>query len=249
MFNKLVVVGIYTLLLGFSSLSFALSETVEKNLKEKFSRLPGLEISQVKATPIKGLVEVMTSQGLFYASEDGDYLIQGAMFSLGGNLVNLTEQSLANVRLEGVKKFEANMIVYPAKDEKHVITVFTDISCGYCRKLHSQIDEYNDKGITVRYLAYPRAGVSDALGQPTKVYRDMRSIWCSEDPKAMLDKAFKGENLPYRVCDKPVAEEYNFGRQIGVNGTPAIIVENGMMIPGYRGPADMLNVLNSLKGQ
>jgi thiol:disulfide interchange protein DsbC len=248
MFNKLIV-GLFALLCGFSSTSFALSADVEKTLKEKFSKLPGLEISQVKTTPINGLVEVITSQGLFYASEDGKYLIQGTLFSLADNIVNLTEKSLTAVRLEGIKTLEKNMIVYPAKNEQHVITVFTDISCGYCRKLHSQINEYNEKGITVRYLAYPRSGINDALGQPTKVFRDMRSIWCSENPKAMLDKAFNGESLPYRVCDTPIEAEYNFGRQIGVSGTPAIVVENGIMIPGYRGPDDMLKVLKSIKSQ
>jgi len=112
-----------------------------------------------------------------------------------------------------------------------VITVFTDITCGYCRKLHKQIDQYNNEGITVRYLAYPRSGIRNAAGQPTKVFKEMRSVWCSDDPKKALTEAFSGQKVAYRLCDKPVGKEFEFGRQVGVNGTPAIVLENGMMIP------------------
>ncbi len=244
---KKFVVSLFAVLVLFTSVSFADVSKNDSALKLKFSGLLGLKISQINATPLTGVVEIVTDQGLFYASDDGNFLIHGQLFGLGKGVVNLTEASLSKVRLEGMEKFADNMIIFPAKNEKYVITVFTDITCGYCRKLHSQIDKYNDEGITIRYLAYPRSGIKDGLGQPTKTYRDMRSVWCSDDPKKAISDAFLGKTVPYRLCKKPVAQEFEFGRQVGVNGTPAIMLSNGMMIPGYRDATSMLQVLEKIK--
>lgn len=245
---KKFIVSLLTLIVLFSVNTLAEPAAIDSNslLKSKFSAMLGLNISAIKKSPIKGLVEVFTDQGLFYASEDGNYLLHGKLFAITDKIVDLTEDSLTKLRIDGMQKFDNDMIVFPAKNEKHVITVFTDITCGYCRKLHNQMDEYNDKGITVRYLAYPRQGLKNALGEPTTTFKNMRSVWCSDDPKKALDSAFSGNTVAYRICDQKVAEEFNFGRQSGVNGTPAIMLENGMMIPGYRGPADMLKLLESI---
>jgi thiol:disulfide interchange protein DsbC len=215
-------------------------------LKIKLSSKLGLVVEQVIATPMLGLAELVTDQGLFYASYDGNYLIQGKLLGLGQNITNLTEQSMAKVRVKGMEKFSDDMIVYPAKNEKHTITVFTDITCGYCRKLHEQMDDYNDKGITVRYLAYPRAGITDREGKLTQGYKDLRSVWCNEDPAMALTKAKSGSGIPARICEKPIKEEFDFGRRVGVTGTPAIMLANGMMLPGYRGPDDMISMLEKL---
>ena len=119
-------------------------------VKAKLSQTLGFKVASIKPSPMNGVIEVLTDQGLFYASADGNFLLHGKMYGLGDNVTNLTEASLAQVRVEGMVKFSDAMIVYPAKNEKHVVTVFTDITCGYCRKMHEQIDDYNDKGITVR---------------------------------------------------------------------------------------------------
>jgi len=242
------MIGLATFIVLFSVNTMAKSVAVDSNsqLKTKFSAMLGLNVSAIKKSPIKGLVEVFTDQGLFYASEDGNYLLHGKLFGLTNKIVDLSEESLSQLRLDGMKKFDDNMIVFPAKNEKHVITVFTDITCGYCRKLHDQMAEYNAKGITVRYLAYPRQGIKNALGEPTATFKNMRSVWCSDDPKKALDAAFSGNTVAYRICDQKIAEEFNFGRQSGVNGTPAIMLENGVMIPGYRDPADMLKMLENI---
>jgi len=247
MLKKLVVS--FVVFVIFASQNVFASEAFEqekKALKLKFSALLGLEISQIKASPLNDIVEVFTNQGLFYASKDGNYLFHGKLFGINKSVVDLTEASLASIRLDGMKKFNKNMVVFPAKNEKHVITVFTDITCGYCRKLHNQMDEYNKKGITVRYLAYPRSGLKNALGELTANFKNMRSVWCNEDPKKAMSAAFSGGSVPYRICDMNVAEQFDFGRQVGVNGTPAIMLENGMMLPGYRDPASMLQVVESL---
>ncbi len=218
----------------------------EQALKEALFNKLGLEVKRLTPTPMAGLVEVITNQGLFYSSYDGKYLIQGSLYSLGEKVDNLTESGLAVVRVEGMVNFKDDAIVYPAKNEKYVVNVFTDITCGYCRKMHEQMSAYNDNGITIRYLAYPRAGIKDRMGNLTQGFKDLRSVWCHEDPQQALTKAKSGSSVAQRICDKPIQEEFEFGRQIGVSGTPAIILANGMMLPGYKEPDDLLAILESL---
>ena len=218
----------------------------EEYIKAEIFNILGLQVETARPSEVPGLAEVVTNQGLFYTSFDGKYLIQGKVYGLGKNVRNITEESLAKVRVEGINNFKDDMIVFPAKDEKHVVTVFTDITCGYCRKLHEQMDDYNDKGITVRYLAYPRAGVKDRMGNFTQGYKDLLSIWCNEDPNTAMTKAKAGSNVAQRICDKPIEEEFNFGRQVGVSGTPAIITDSGFMMPGYRKPDELLQILESM---
>jgi len=247
MLKKLIVgLVVFVTLVGQNVFANDSLEQEKNVLKLKFSALLGLEVSQVKASPLNDIFEVFTNQGLFYASKDGNFLFHGKLFGINKSVVDLTEASLASIRIDGMKKFDKNMVVFPAENEKHVITVFTDITCGYCRKLHNQMDEYNKKGITVRYLAYPRSGIKNSLGELTANFKNMRSVWCNENPKKAMTTAFTGGNVPYRICDMKVAEEFDFGRQVGVNGTPAILLENGMMLPGYRDPASMLQVLESI---
>lgn len=217
-----------------------------EQLKQTISQTLGLAVSDVRKTPMLGLAEIVTEQGLFYSSYDGEYFIQGKLFNLGPNVTNLTETSLAQVRVDGMAKFEKDMIVFPAKNEKHVVTVFTDITCGYCRKLHNDMEKYNDLGITVRYLAYPRAGVYQSPGQYTQGFEDLRSIWCHENPNKAMTNAKAGSSVARRICDKPIEENFKFGRQVGVSGTPAIVLANGFMLPGYRGANDLLNILENM---
>ena len=115
--------------------------------------------------------------------------------------------------------------------------------------MHKQMSEYNDKGITVRYMAYPRSGIKNQFGELSKGFKDLRSIWCNEDPKMALTKAKAGSPVAPRICDKPIEDEFHFGRQIGVNSTPAIIFANGMLTPGYRPPADLIKVLDAMQAE
>jgi thiol:disulfide interchange protein DsbC len=215
-------------------------------LKEKIAKKLGLDVVKVETTPMNDMAVVFTNQGIFYASYNGNFLIQGKLYSIKDSVTDLTEQSLASMRLDGVKKFSNDMIVYPAKDEKYVVTVFTDITCGYCRKMHAEMDEYNERGITFRYLAYPRSGIKDRLGNFTDGYKDLRSVWCSEDSAGALTSAKSGSGIAYRICDKPIEGQFDFGRQIGVSGTPAIILPNGMMVPGYQPPAQLEELLKKV---
>lgn len=217
-----------------------------ESLKKKIKAKLGLTVVKAEKTPVPGIALLITDQGLFYSSYNGDYFIQGKVYSLVTAVTDLAEQSLAKIRLEGMETFKDDMIVYKAKDEKYVVTVFTDITCGYCRKMHKEMDDYNERGITFRYLAYPRAGIKDRLGNYTEGFKDLRSVWCNEDPKTAMTDAKNSKGIGYRVCDKPIEAEFNFGRQVGVNGTPAIILSTGMMLPGYQPPAQLEQLLKTL---
>lgn len=221
----------------------------ENKIKQLISRNTQLNITSIKPSSFDGLLEIMTDGGLFYTTPTGEYLIQGKLYKIdnGKGIQDLTEESLKSVRVEGMKRFDKNTITFPAKNEKHVVSVYTDITCGYCRRFHNQIDEYNDLGITVKYLPYPRAGIYEQSGAFTKGYADLRSIWCHENPKEALTKAKAGQSVHERICDASVDQAFNFAQSIGVRGTPNIITENGAIIAGALPPAQLLQQIEILK--
>ena len=214
----------------------AISMSVTANdvaLKSKLEKL-GVKDIDIQTSPIKGLKTVVSDQGIFYASEDGEYLLQGKIYKL-------TDKGISNVTnkvlLDKLNALKNEMIVYPAKNEKHVITVFMDITCHYCHLLHQQVKEYNDLGITVRYLAFPRAGMeSQTAGQ-------MEAIFTAKDPTFALNEAEKGNLTKELKTPNVVRKHYLLGAQFGVNGTPTIITSEGEVIGGYLKPADLLAAL------
>lgn len=199
-------------------------------LKSKLEKL-GVKDIDIQTSPIKGLKTVVSDQGIFYASEDSEYLLQGKIYKL-------TDQGISNVSnkvlTDKLNALKGEMIVYPAKNEKHVVTVFMDITCHYCHLLHQKIKEYNDLGITIRYLAFPRSGASgQTAGQ-------MEAIFAAKDPVFALNEAEKG-NLPKELkTPNIVKKHYMLGVQFGVGGTPTIITSEGETIGGYLKPADLL---------
>ena len=195
----------------------------------------GAEKVEVKPSPVKGLKTAITDQGILYVSEDGKYVLQGKLYELNGDKAIDVSSSALMGTLESYKN---EMIVYPAKNEKHVVTVFMDITCGYCHKLHSQIKEYNDLGITMRYLAFPRKGMD-------KTAEQMEAIFTSKDNAYALNEAEKG-NLPQQLkTPNIVKKHYELGIQFGVRGTPSIVTSNGEMIGGYMSPKELLAALES----
>ncbi len=206
----------------------------------KFAEL-GVTVKQINPSPVTGLKELITNKGVLYASPDGQYLMQGTLIDLN-NRNNLTEQALNGVRVEGLKEYEESMIVYKAPNEKHSITVFTDISCGYCRKLHRELDDLLDAGITVKYLAFPRGGLQGSG------YADLMNVWCARDQQEALTEAKSGTSTKVVAgCSAPVAEHYQLGQSFGISGTPAIILEDGTMIPGYQPAAALKAALEANK--
>jgi thiol:disulfide interchange protein DsbC len=201
--------------------------------------MPGAQVDAITATEIKGLYEVVAGGNIFYASEDGRYLIQGQMFDAIAKK-NITETKLADVRKLALEKVgEKNMIIFKPETSKHFVSVFTDIDCGYCRKLHSEIDQYLAQGITVRYLFFPRAG------KGSESYSKAVSVWCAADKQKALTAAKKGESQETKTCDNPIDQHMQLGESFGMTGTPMIVTEKGNVLPGYVPAAQLAKILGS----
>lgn len=189
--------------------------------------IPGVTPEQIRKTPIEGLYEVTVGPRVIYVTADGRYVIQGELLDLVDR-VNLTEPAVKRARLTALEELGLdNMIVFPAKQPTHWITVFSDIDCTYCRRMHADIDQYLNVGITVRYVFYPRSGVD------TPSYDKAVSVWCAKDRKDALTRAKLKNEITPKTCDNPVRRHMALGEAFGVNGTPAIVTDLGTMVPGY----------------
>lgn len=217
-----------------ASSSFADEAAARKTISEF---LPGANIDSIKPTEIKGLYEIVAGGTIFYISEDGRYLLQGQMFD-AVDKKNITETKLSDVRKVALNAIgEQNMIIFKPAIGKYSVSIFTDIDCGYCRKLHSEIDQYLAQGITVRYLFFPRAG------KGSDSYKKAISVWCADDKQKALTAAKKGEPLGSKSCDNPVDQHMQLGETFGMSGTPMIITEKGNVLPGYVPAAQLAKIL------
>lgn len=209
------------------------NSTADNAIKQQLSR-QGINHVEIQPSPLAGIKTVIADQGIFYISENGQYVLQG-------NIYQLTDHGAVDIAhaylLKKVAEYEPQMIVYPAVAEKYVVTVFMDISCHYCRLLHQQVKAYNDLGITLRYLAFPRAG---ATGQTAS---QMEAIWQAKDPAFAFNQAEQGEMPKNLLKPAMVKKHYELGLQFGVKGTPSIILPNGELIGGYLAPQALLEAL------
>lgn len=218
--------------------SFALlSGSVYANdakLKQQLEKMGASNVS-ISPSALPNFKTAVTDQGVLQISDDGRFVIQGQVFELkNGKAIDITNNALLS-ELNAVQK---EMIVYPAKNEKHIVTVFMDITCHYCHILHSKMKEYNDLGITIRYLAFPRGGMN------TQVAKQMEAIWTAKDPVFALNEAEKG-NLPKeQKTPNIVKKHYELGLKFGVNGTPNMVTKDGELIRGYVEPKELLSMLN-----
>jgi thiol:disulfide interchange protein DsbC len=205
---------------GVSSEPADLKKILEKSL-------PGLEIDAVNPSEMPGLYEVVVGPRLLYVSADGRYMIQGDLIDLQEKK-NLTEPKLAKARAATIAKVGLDkMVVFKPEKPKYSVSVFTDIDCGYCRKLHSEIDQYMAEGIEIHYLFYPRAG------KDSESYDKAVSVWCAKDRNQALTDAKKGKEIEAKKCDNPVLDHMALGSDLGMRGTPLIVTEKGTMLPGY----------------
>jgi thiol:disulfide interchange protein DsbC len=203
--------------------------------------MPSVKIDSVKPSEVKGLYEVIVGANIFYVSEDGKYLLQGRLVDVAARK-DLTEEKLSGTRIQALKKIgQENMIVFKPKIKKYTVSVFTDIDCGYCRKLHSEIDQYLAQGITIQYLFFPRAG------KGSDSYNKAVSVWCAKDRNAALTDAKKGNTPPAKTCDNPVDEHMRLGEDFDVKGTPMIVTEKGNVYPGYLPAKQLAEALKSEK--
>jgi thiol:disulfide interchange protein DsbC len=213
--------------LALSALAFsayANEETVKKALT---ASMPTAKIESVKPSEIKGIYEATIEGNIFYVSEDGKYLLQGHLIDIKAKK-DLTEEKLNTQHKKDLDVMgEENMIIFKAKIKKYQISVFTDIDCGYCRKLHSEMDQYLAEGITVRYLFFPRAG------KGSESYNKAISVWCAADRNAALTAAKQGKNPENKQCKNPIDAHMALAEKFGVKGTPMIVTEKGTILPGY----------------
>lgn len=195
-----------------------------------------LAVTTISETPVEGLYQIQLENGrVIYGSGDGKYLVQGALIAVNaGQPRNLTAEVEAKAIGEVINGIPTkDLVVFAPAQPKTHITVFTDVDCGYCRKLHEEIGELNELGIEVRYAAFPRAGTD------SKTAEVMRSVWCAEDRQAAMTRAKQGKSVTPVTCENPVTGQYELGAQVGVQGTPAIFLANGTLVPGYK-PAQAL---------
>jgi thiol:disulfide interchange protein DsbC len=203
--------------------------------------MPTMKIDSIKPSEVKGLYEVSVGSNIFYVSEDGKYLLQGRLVDVAARK-DLTEEKLNGIRKQAIEKIgQDKMIVFKAKNPKYTVSVFTDIDCGYCRKLHSEIDQYLSQGITIQYLFFPRAG------KGSDSYNKAVSVWCAKDRNAALTAAKKGNTPEPKTCDNPVDEHMQLGADFDVKGTPMIVSGNGNIYPGYLPAKQLVEALESEK--
>ena len=231
---------LFFLILIFFATSAIANDALKKEFQKSLSRLSSdFEISDVKETPIKGIYQVTIGPDVIYMSRDGNYVLKCEILDIG-NRRNLTEDFHAQKRINLLNTIaDSEYIEFSSTKTKNHIYVFTDVDCGYCRKLHRDVPELNSMGIAVRYLAYPRAGVDSIIGE------EMRNVWCAENRQKALTTSKNRQPIEVKICDAPIARHHALGRELGVTGTPAIFLENGRKLPGYIPPDELYEQINN----
>jgi thiol:disulfide interchange protein DsbC len=212
-------------------------EAIEQRLA---TLVPDMSQVVISETPLNGIMQVRIGGDIVYMSSDGRYLMQGRMIDMDTQ-TDLTDTAMSGLRKEQLAELNHDEFVTFGNDSAEFeVLVFTDPDCGYCRRLHEQMDQYLEAGIRVNYLAFPRAGVGSAT------YDKMVSIWCAEDRQGAMDIAKSGQTPTPQTCDNPVADQYRIGQAMGVTGTPSILTFNGDIIPGYVPPERLIERLQNL---
>lgn len=194
---------------------------------------PDLKVDGIRTTPVPGLYEVALGPRLVYMTGDGRYLIQGSISDVDKR-EDLTEPRRNAARLQAVNQVsEDQMVVFGPKDAPSTITVFTDIDCGFCRRLHSEIGKFNANGIRIRYLFMPRTG------KGSESYQKAVGVWCAKDRRQAMTDAKAGKDVPAQSCKNPVDDHMALAELMAINGTPALILPDGELLPGYV-PAERL---------
>ena len=204
----------------------------------------GSKVEDLRPSPIPGIFEFSQGADVSYLTADGKFFLDGNLYDMATR-ENLTEDLRTKARVALINAVpESQMLIFSPKNPVYTITVFTDVDCGYCRKLHSEMAELNRLGVRVRYLFYPRTGPN------TDSWRKAEAVWCAADRNDALTRAKAGAPVDTsKTCGpNPVAREYALGQSIGVRGTPAIVTESGDYISGYLPPHDLVEQIKELQG-
>ena len=203
----------------------------------------GMSVQNVKESQIENLyiVDIGDLQPI-YTSKNGEFFFYGELYAVNGNMLQNTTKDEINLKRKSILDealSEGDFITFKSDNEKHRVIIFTDVDCGYCRKFHNEINDFNDLGITVNYVAFPRSGLA------SDSYNKIVTAWCSTDAKDTLTKMKQGIDVQLSMCqDHPVEKHFLLGQKIGITGTPAIIKSNGELLPGYLPPDELITRLN-----
>jgi len=203
----------------------------------------GMSVQNVKESQIENLyiVDIGDLQPI-YTSKNGEFFFYGELYAVNGNMLQNTTKDEINLKRKSILDealSEGDFITFKSDNEKHRVIIFTDVDCGYCRKFHNEINDFNDLGITVNYVAFPRSGLA------SDSYNKIVTAWCSTDAKDTLTKMKQGIDVQLSMCqDHPVEKHFLLGQKIGITGTPAIIKSNGELLPGYLPPEELITRLN-----
>ncbi|MES2883659.1 MAG: DsbC family protein [Pseudomonadota bacterium] len=206
-----------------------------EGLKAKLNAsMPELQLEAVRASAIPGLFEVQRGSLFGYVTADGRFLISGDLINLETG-EELTESSRKQMRVDLLAGLGDQYVAYdpPGGKADNVVTVFVDVDCGYCKKLHDELPSYNALGISFHYVFFPRAG----LGSDSE--RQLDAAWCSADRKSAVTRAIHGEKFTAKACETPTKKHYELAAKLGVRGTPLMILPTGDLVNGYV-PAERL---------
>jgi thiol:disulfide interchange protein DsbC len=240
MFKLICRLACLALLVGLPLSALAAPESGEQLVRQKLATLlPGRTPDSIKTTPVAGLYQVRYGMQVFYITSNGRYLLKGDLVDLNSK-TDLTRVAETRARKEVLGSLPADsLLTYrPEGKVKHVIYVFSDIDCPYCQRLHADLPTLNGYGVEVRYLFFPRSG----LGTPSA--RKAESVWCAKNRDRAYDRAMDGESVTPTSCPNPVARDYQLGVQMGIRGTPTIVLSNGEVLPGYLPPQQLLEAIS-----
>ncbi|MEM7292789.1 MAG: DsbC family protein [Pseudomonadota bacterium] len=218
------------------------SEEIQQLREALKKTMPDLPINSIAESPIPGLLELVTGAQVYYITPNGKYVIEGNIIDVERR-IDMTQQRKGKTQVKAINDIgNSKMVVYEpvtGVTQDREITVFTDATCGYCRKLHNEIDGLLSQGVRVRYLLYPRAGTE------SEAARILESVWCADDPQQAMTRAKSGQSVSPRNCENPIDEHIAMARQVGLQGTPMIFLDNGLVVPGYRPPDELIRLLVS----
>ena len=243
--NPRILAGIALGALSLAGATQAAETPADAAARKALQQLaPTAKVDQVEASPLAGFRQVIVGGQMVYVSDDGKYLLQGTLYEAASKR-DLTAARLAveNKRKVDAVPLDQRIVFAPSGKPKYKVTVFTDIDCGYCRKLHSHIAELNQRGVEVDYLFFPRTGIN------TPSYDKAVSVWCAKDRKAAFTAAKAGKDPAPAKCDNPVADQYKLGAQVGVDGTPTILAADGTKIGGYLAPDQLVAKLQAIQSR
>ncbi len=200
-------------------------------------RIPGAKIGVIKPSPAPGLYEAKVGNNTVYVTSSGDYMLIGDLVDLKTQR-NLSAEQRSKEILSKIEAIgESSMIVFAPERTLRTLTVFTDVDCPYCAKLHREVPELNKAGIKVRYLLFPRTE------KDSESYRRAVAVWCAKDRKKAITTAKAGGQIEMKTCQNPVEASQKLGHEVGVQGTPTIVVDDGRTVPGYAPAAEIIAAL------